>query len=111
MGRKHAHTVAEGTPRTVERIVRRAATLAGISKEVCCRTLRRSYAVQSLRDGVDVESLRDSLGHLHVESTLAYCRYLVPKTGEGKAAGALRPAPLPCTAFPPALGAIQCSAP
>jgi len=116
----------EGHPvstRTVERIVRRAATLAGITKEACCRTLRRSYAVQCLRDGMDVEKLRDSLGHKHVDSTLAYCRYrtpnratlwfvgLAPKIGEGKTVGALRLAPLPCTAFPPALGAIQCSAP
>ena len=60
---------------------------------------------------MDVEKLRDSLGHKHVDSTLAYCRYLAPKIEEGKAAGALRLVPLPCTAFPPALGAIQCSAP
>ena len=40
--------------RTVERIVRRAAAAAGITKEACCRTLRRSYAVQCLRDGMDV---------------------------------------------------------
>lgn len=49
--------------RTVERIVRRAAVSAGIMKEVCCRTLRRSYAVQCLRDGMDVASLRQNLGH------------------------------------------------
>ena len=97
--------------RTVERIVRRAATLTGLTKEVCCRTLRRSYAVQCLRDGMDVENLRNSLGHLHVESTLVYCRYLPPKAGEVKAVGAMRQAPLSCTAFPPALSTIQCSAP
>ena len=50
--------------RTVERIVRNAAVAAGLTdKEVNCRTLRRSYAVQCLRDGMDVETLRDSLGH------------------------------------------------
>jgi site-specific recombinase XerD len=80
--------VLAGSPvstRTVERIVRHAAVAACLTtKEVNCRILRRSYAVQCLRDGMDVEKLRDSLGHLHVDSTLVYCRYLAPKTGEGK---------------------------
>jgi integrase len=119
--------VSESHPvstRTVERIVRHAAVAAGLTtKEVNCRTLRRSYAVQCLRDGMDVEKLRDSLGHLHVDSTLAYCRYrtpnratlwfvgLTPKTGEGKDVWVNRQAPLPCVAFTPAVGTIQCSAP
>jgi integrase/recombinase XerD len=98
--------------RTVERIVRHAAVAAGLTtKEVNCRTLRRSYAVQCLRDGMDVEKLRDSLGHLHVASTLTYCRYLAPKMGEAKDVWVTRQVPLPCVAFSPAVGTIQCSAP
>ena len=99
--------------RTVERIVRRAATHAGLIKEVCCRTLRRSYAVQCLRDGMDALRLRDSLGHKYVESTLAYARYLRPKAATWADSGN----PVLCSAqttaftFAPAVAAVQCSAP
>lgn len=97
--------------RTVERIVRRAAIRAGITKEVCCRTLRRSYAVQCLRDGMYVASLRQNLGHKHIASTLAYCRYLYPKTGGCGLGGAMHYIPAKSTTYASALGAIQCSAP
>ena len=99
--------------RTVERIVRRAATAAGVTKEACCRTLRRSYAVESLRAGMNVVQLRDCLGHQHVESTLAYCRYLPPKATDclGVGAAGLRLPPLASSPFSPALAAIQSSAP
>ena len=65
--------------RTAERIVRRAAVRAGLTKEVTCRALRRSYAVECLRAGASPIDLRNNLGHRHIESTLAYARYLPPK--------------------------------
>ena len=98
--------------RTVERIVRRAAARAGVTKKVCCRTLRRSYAVQCLSDGMNVVELRANLGHQHVESTLAYSRYLRPMTARSiLVQSAFRPASVEASSFPPALGAIQSNAP
>ena len=64
--------------RTMERIVRRAAQRAGIAKEANCRTLRRSYIVDCLRDGMNIAELGENLGHRYLESTLAYERYLLP---------------------------------
>ena len=97
--------------RTVERIVRRAAARAGVTKEACCRTLRRSYAVQCLRDGMDVVRLRDYLGHQHVESTLAYGRYLRPKAVDDMGVSAFRLVPLESSSFSTAVSAVQCNAP
>ena len=39
-------------------------------------TLRRSYAVQCLRDGMNVREVQECLGHQHLETTLQYRRYL-----------------------------------
>jgi integrase len=99
--------------RTLQRIVRHAAAKAGLTKEVCCRTLRRSYAVQCLRDGMNVRQLQESLGHQHVETTLQYCRYLPPKAANNSDAlfCEFRLQPLEPSPFAPALAAIQCSAP
>jgi integrase/recombinase XerD len=60
--------------RTVERIVRRAAQNAGLTKHVCCTTLRRSYTVQCLRDGMNARELQENLGHKLLETTLDYSR-------------------------------------
>jgi len=65
--------------RTVERVVRAAARKAGLAKAVCCMTLRRSYAVQCLRDGMEVSRVQQNLGHRHIESTLLFRRYLLPE--------------------------------
>ena len=99
--------------RTVERIVRRAAVRAGVTKEACCRTLRRSYAVECLRGGMNVVQLRDYLGHQNLESTLAYGRYLPPgaANSSGMGAPALCLTPGAPSSFPPALATIQTSAP
>ena len=57
----------------------RAARKAGLAKEVCCMALRRSYAVQCLRDNMELCRLQHDLGHKYVETTLEYCRYLLPR--------------------------------
>ena len=93
--------------------MRRAAVRAGVTKEACCRTLRRSYTVQCLRDSMNVAELSVDLGHKHVESTLAYSRYVPAKDAGSLGAGApaLCLPPLESCSFSPALAAIQSSAP
>ncbi|MBN1670085.1 MAG: tyrosine-type recombinase/integrase, partial [Kiritimatiellae bacterium] len=61
-----AHVYADGrhlTERMAERVVRRAARLAQVHKEVCCTTLRTSYAVARLRNGASIRELQQALGH------------------------------------------------
>ena len=84
-----------------------------IGSRFCCMTLRRSYAVQCLRDGTDVRQLQESLGHRHVETTLAYCRYLPPNGSDVLAGGpcAFRLAASESPCFPPALAGVQSSGP
>ena len=65
--------------RMIERIVRRAALSAGLFKEVCCMTLRHSYAVAMLRQGSNPRQLQENLGHQSIKTTLNYQRYILPK--------------------------------
>ncbi|MDA0578476.1 MAG: tyrosine-type recombinase/integrase [Verrucomicrobia bacterium] len=64
--------------RTVERVVQRAARKAGLIKVVTPMSLRHSFAVQSLRDGMAERELQETLGHQWIDTTLAYRRYIVP---------------------------------
>jgi integrase/recombinase XerD len=72
---------AAGLPlsaRTIQRVVRSAARLAGLPKEVTPMTLRHSHAVTRLREGENIRVLQEDLGHRLVETTLAYSRYILP---------------------------------
>jgi site-specific recombinase XerC len=95
------------TPRTVQRLVRRAGQTAGVFKEVTPGCLRHGYAVASLREGVNVRELQERLGHLRVETTLEYRRYIVPA---GIVSPADRLSPRVLTAKPAAAIAAPCSA-
>jgi len=64
--------------RTIQRLVRSAAQLAGLPKEVTPMTLRHSHAVTRLREGENIRVLQEDLGHRLVETTLAYSRYILP---------------------------------
>ena len=70
---------AEGThlsTRTVERIVKKAASDAKILKMVCCMTLRHSYAVACLKAGENLLQIQLNLGQQHLETTEKYLSYL-----------------------------------
>lgn len=64
--------------RSVERIVRRLALDAGLLKDVCCMTLRHSYAVTRLRHGANTCQIQENLGHRSIKTTLRYERYILP---------------------------------
>ena len=77
-------------------------------------TLRRSYAVQCLREGMNVRELQECLGHQHLETTLQYRRYLSAQGAVipvGSSAVVHPQAPKSPSVFSPALTAMQSSGP
>jgi site-specific recombinase XerD len=61
------------TTRSVQRIVKKYATLAGImGKDVTPHKLRHSYATDLLRNGADIRSVQAMLGHSSVTTTQIY---------------------------------------
>ena len=60
------------TSRSIERIVKKYATEAGISKKVTPHTLRHAFATDLLRNGADIRSVQMMLGHANVATTQVY---------------------------------------
>ena len=71
---KHRHI----SPRTVQRIMKRALAAAGILKHATPHSLRHSFATHSFEQGCDIRRIQKLLGHIRLETTTIYVKVAAP---------------------------------
>jgi site-specific recombinase XerD len=60
------------TSRSVQRIMKKYATIAGITRKVTPHVIRHSFATDLLSNGADLRSVQALLGHAHIGTTQIY---------------------------------------
>ena len=60
----------------INKALKRACQLAGITKNVSSHTLRHSFATHLLQNGVDIRTVQSQLGHADVKTTEIYTHIL-----------------------------------
>ncbi len=70
------------TPRSVQRILKKYTTAAGLVKDVTPHTLRHSFATGLLRSGADIRSVQQMLGHASITTTQVYTHVTNPQLRE-----------------------------
>lgn len=60
------------TTRSIQRLVKKYAKIAGITKKVTPHTIRHSFATDLLYNGADIRSVQEMLGHSSITTTQVY---------------------------------------
>ncbi|MCX6741021.1 MAG: tyrosine-type recombinase/integrase [Candidatus Parcubacteria bacterium] len=60
------------TPRSIQRLVKKYAKLAGITRKITTHTLRHSFATDLLTGGADLRAVQELLGHKNITTTQVY---------------------------------------